>query len=86
MAKPRILKPKVGSGLSFYGSPCSKDCSGHRAGWFWQQAHPGQTPISNKSFTAGANIRLTQAGQGVNPVGPAVRSTQTGRFVKFQKK
>lgn len=86
MARKKILKPVQGSGLSFYGSPCTKDCSGHRAGWMWQQSHRGQTPIANRSFTAGANIRTAQGQVGINPIGPVIRSTQTGQYVKFKKK
>ncbi len=44
--------------LSFLGSPCTKDCSGHRAGYAWSQSKggmPGTSPFS-PSFNNGANL------------------------------
>jgi pyrimidine deaminase RibD-like protein len=44
--------------LSFLGSPCTKDCSGHRAGYAWSQAKggvAGNSPFS-PSFNNGANL------------------------------
>lgn len=87
MAKKRILQPKVGSGLSFHGMHCTKDCSGHRAGWFWQRSHPNQPALSkSNSFNQGATVRNVQTSQGKNLIGPAIRNTQTGQFQKFKKK
>jgi pyrimidine deaminase RibD-like protein len=45
--------------LSFLGSPCTKDCSGHRAGYDWSQARAG-TKIPNswsQSFNNGAELQ-----------------------------
>jgi pyrimidine deaminase RibD-like protein len=45
--------------LSFLGSPCTKDCSGHRAGYYWSQARAG-TKIPNSwspSFNNGAELQ-----------------------------
>jgi hypothetical protein len=45
--------------LSFLGSPCTKDCSGHRAGYDWSAKKgniPGNSPYS-PSFNNGANLR-----------------------------
>jgi hypothetical protein len=45
--------------LSFLGSPCTKDCSGHRAGYEWSARKgniPGNSPYS-PSFNNGANLR-----------------------------
>lgn len=45
--------------LSFLGSPCTKDCSGHRAGYYWSQARAG-TKIPNswsQSFNNGAELQ-----------------------------
>ena len=82
MAK-RTLKPKVGSGLSFHGSPCTKDCSGHRAGYKWQKNHLSQPSLSkSNSFNAGAAIMNMRP---VNALMPAIRNTQTGQFQKFKK-
>jgi pyrimidine deaminase RibD-like protein len=44
--------------LSFLGSPCTKDCSGHRAGYAWSQARAGaKVPNSwSPSFNNGAAL------------------------------
>lgn len=45
--------------LSFLGSECTKDCSGHRAGYNWSARkgnRPGNSPYS-PSFNKGANLR-----------------------------
>ena len=44
--------------LSFLGSPCTKDCSGHRAGYAWSKARggvDGNSPYS-PSFNNGARL------------------------------
>lgn len=45
--------------LSFLGSPCTKDCSGHRAGYYWSQARGGvKVPNSwSQSFNNGAALQ-----------------------------
>ena len=41
--------------LSFLGSQCTKDCSGHRAGYAWSQKHGGMDSASwSPSFNKGA--------------------------------
>ena len=41
--------------LSFLGSQCTKDCSGHRAGYDWSQKHGGLDSASwSPSFNKGA--------------------------------
>lgn len=44
--------------LSFMGSTCTKDCSGHRAGYAWSQARGGQDAKSpwSPSFNKGSSI------------------------------
>lgn len=45
--------------LTFLGSECTKDCSGHRAGYNWSASRgnrPGNSPYS-PSFNKGANLR-----------------------------
>jgi hypothetical protein len=47
--------------LQFLGSECTKDCSGHRAGYDWSARKgniPGNSPYS-PSFNKGANLRAT---------------------------
>ena len=46
--------------LSFLGSPCTKDCSGHRAGYEWSKRkglRPGNSPWS-PSFNKGAALAV----------------------------
>jgi pyrimidine deaminase RibD-like protein len=52
-----FLKHKLDE-LSFLGSPCTRDCSGHRAGYEWSKSKggvPGTSPFS-PSFNNGANL------------------------------
>ena len=44
--------------LTFMGSQCTKDCSGHRAGYAWSQAKGGQNANSpfSPSFNKGSSI------------------------------
>lgn len=43
--------------LEFMGSICTKDCSGHRAGYKWSLDHGGKQPNSHsRSFNNGAAI------------------------------
>jgi hypothetical protein len=43
--------------LEFMGSTCTKDCSGHRAGYKWSMDRGGRQPSSNSaSFNKGAAI------------------------------
>ena len=43
--------------LTFLGSPCTKDCSGHRAGYNWSKARGGVTANSRSpSFNNGATL------------------------------
>ena len=44
--------------LQFLGSTCTKDCSGHRAGYAWSQRKGGQIPNSwSPSFDKGAALQ-----------------------------
>ena len=46
--------------LSFLGSPCTRDCSGHRAGYAWSQSKGGkvaQSPFS-PSFNNGSQLHV----------------------------
>jgi hypothetical protein len=43
--------------LSFLGSPCTKDCSGHRAGYAWSKARGNRNALSrSNSFNNGARL------------------------------
>ena len=44
--------------LTFLGSECTIDCSGHRAGYEWSQRRGGQVPQSwSPSFNKGAALQ-----------------------------
>jgi hypothetical protein len=46
--------------LTFRGSECTKDCSGHRAGYDWSRRRAGLTPNSRSpSFNKGAELQRT---------------------------
>ena len=44
--------------LTFHGSQCTKDCSGHKAGFDWNKRRGGVSPCdgSSQSFNNGCNI------------------------------
>jgi hypothetical protein len=48
------------SELSFLGSTCTKDCSGHRAGYAWSQSKGGQVANSpfSPSFNKGSQLHM----------------------------
>jgi pyrimidine deaminase RibD-like protein len=52
-----FLKDKLDE-LEFLGSPCTKDCSGHRAGYAWSQSRGGQVAKSpfSPSFNNGSQL------------------------------
>ena len=68
--------------LTFHGSQCTKDCSGHRAGWAWATKYPNR-PTTNRathiSFNNGVDIRNAHS----KMITPAIRGAK-GRFVKFE--
>jgi hypothetical protein len=72
------------SELTFFGSKCTKDCSGHLAGWNWERRK--RTGVRNNSwsnsFNNGTEIAANQDKQQRNPIGPQIRGQQ-GRFQKF---
>jgi hypothetical protein len=46
--------------LTFRGSECTMDCSGHRAGYEWSRRRAGLTPDSRSpSFNKGAELQRT---------------------------
>jgi hypothetical protein len=56
---PDNWSPEQLQELSFLGSQCTKDCSGHRAGYEWSSRKgniPGTSPYSS-SFNKGANLK-----------------------------
>jgi hypothetical protein len=65
--------------LTFQGSTCTKDCSGHSAGYKWaMDKKPPTCSANNRSFNNGCNIAVTQLQQR-KIIRPKVRTPQ-GRF------
>lgn len=71
--------------LDFFGRRCTKDCSGHRAGWEWERKHKTNTKqgTPSSSFNNGTEIAIDQRKANKQPVGPQIRGAK-GRFQKFQ--
>lgn len=62
--------------LDFQGSPCTKDCSGHSAGYAWSMKHANKNCDSkNASFNNGCNIAKKQVAS-KNIKKPVVTKTQ----------
>jgi hypothetical protein len=76
--------------LTFHGSQCTKDCSGHRAGYKWSLDRGGvENPASpSQSFVNGANIgvrMLNQRPQGGGKV-PGYASQTTNAVRKREQR
>jgi GNAT superfamily N-acetyltransferase len=71
--------------LTFFGSQCTKDCSGHRSGYLWsRRKNAQQVPQSHSpSFNKGAAIGIQHMRQGRNPIGASGIRGQRGRYRKF---
>lgn len=64
--------------LTFMGSPCTKDCSGHKAGYVWSLNKGGSVANSpSNSFNNGARIGQRQATQ--RPQGGGKRAGYTSQ-------
>jgi hypothetical protein len=64
--------------LDFMGSPCTKDCSGHQAGYMWSLNKGGRVANSwSNSFNNGAAIGHKQATQ--RPQGGGKRAGYTSQ-------
>ena len=73
--------------LSFHGSKCTQDCSGHKAGFSWEKKHNQnvrqQTP--SNSFNNGTQIATDMRGKGrINAIGSNIKNDK-GQFTKFQQ-
>lgn len=68
--------------LSFHGRKCTKDCSGHAAGYKWALARNQTVPCTshNPSFNSGCDIAISQI-KNKTIIRPKVRNSQ-GRFSK----
>lgn len=66
--------------LSFQGSPCTSNCSGHNAGYKWNLKFHGNAPCqsTSPSFNKGCQIAATQTANN-RIVRPKVRDDK-GKF------
>ena len=65
--------------LSFHGRKCTKDCSGHAAGYAWALQHPNAPANSRSpSFNGGVEVHKDQVAAGAIKR-PKVRNAQ-GKF------
>ena len=66
--------------LAFHGSKCTKDCSGHSAGYKWamQKQNSAACNANNASFNKGCEIAARQLAAG-NVTRPKVRD-ERGKF------
>ena len=70
---------RISEVLKFQGSPCTKDCSGHAAGYKWSMANKGAvTATPSPSFDNGTKIASDQVSNN-KVVRPKVRNSQ-GKF------
>lgn len=66
--------------LTFQGSKCTTNCSGHSAGYAWSKQHNGTAPCgsTSPSFNRGCEIAKDQMAAG-KMIRPKVRDVR-GRF------
>lgn len=59
-----ILLPLTAHAAEFKGSPCTKDCSGHKAGYAWAQkkavTKPEDCKGRSESFVKGCRIYVAE--------------------------
>ena len=76
------------SELTYGGSRCTKDCSGHRAGDLWGRRHPNDIPDfgnPSQSFTNGTAIahqQIVNKRNGIKTSNPKVRD-EKGKFQAY---
>lgn len=74
------------SGLTFFGSPCTKDCSGHIAGYKWAKRKNKLPPVTGDprtpSFFNGANINATQRASNIHTISTGIKN-RAGQWQKF---
>ena len=68
---------------SFMGSPCTKDCSGHRAGYAWSKARGGKRAASwSPSFNKGAALAMKPRKKVTRMVNKKLKNSATRVGVK----
>lgn len=69
--------------LKFFGSQCTKDCSGHRAGYAWYKKKQRLPQKTHPSFMKGSNIAQQQQAAGIDTISGGITNAK-GRFQAFQ--
>lgn len=71
------------SELKFFGSPCTRNCEGHRAGYAWSKKKDKKPQQTNQSFMNGSSIWFNHKDQNLNPISGGITNAK-GQFQKFQ--
>lgn len=72
--------------LTYFGRPCTQDCSGHKAGREWELKTKTNNISDTKSnsFNNGTEIAINQRAAGTqNQISGGVR--KNGKFAKYQQ-
>jgi len=79
------LDEEIFNELTFHGRQCTKDCSGHTAGYQYQKKFkknpPSHSPHS-PSFNGGVAVAVNHDEKGINTISTGVRGDK-GKFVKY---
>ena len=80
-----LIDQEILEQLTYFGRPCTKDCSGHKAGRSWELKHNANTRANtpSNSFNNGTEIAINQKQAGTqNQISGGIR--KNGKFAKFQ--
>ena len=79
------ILPNILEQLTYFGSPCTQDCSGHKAGRTWELKKNKNTRANtpSNSFNNGTEIAIKHKKAGTqNQISGGIR--KNGKFAKFQ--
>ena len=79
------ILPNILEQLTYFGRPCTKDCSGHKAGRTWELKHNKNTRANtaSNSFNNGTEIAINHKKAGTqNQISGGIRKNE--KFAKFQ--
>ena len=81
----KLLDQEIIEQLTYFGRPCTQDCSGHKAGRSWELKHNKNTRANtpSNSFNNGTEIAINHKQAGTqNQISGGIRNN--GKFAKFQ--
>jgi len=81
-----LIDKEILEQLTYFGRPCTQDCSGHKAGRDWELKHNtgSQSTTPSNSFNNGTDIAINQRNAGTqNQISGGVR--KNGKFAKFKQ-